>query len=89
MAGGHAGTAGWGGTAIDGNLDANPLCEETELRGMVQRPDVAHRAYGYRRIGAQNSRDDAHFSSHFETETRDAETPDSGASGGCLRTYPF
>jgi putative transposase len=29
-----------------------PLCEETELRGMVQRLAVAHRAYGYRRIGA-------------------------------------
>lgn len=29
-----------------------PLCAETELRGMVQRLAVAHRAYGYRRIGA-------------------------------------
>jgi putative transposase len=30
----------------------SPLCEETELRGTVQRLAVAHRAYGYRRIGA-------------------------------------
>jgi putative transposase len=29
-----------------------PLCEQTELRGLVQRLAVAHRAYGYRRIGA-------------------------------------
>src|ERR1700759_1445638 len=28
-----------------------PLCEETELRGLVQRLGVAHPAYGYRRIG--------------------------------------
>ena len=29
-----------------------PLAEETELRGTVQRLALAHRAYGYRRIGA-------------------------------------
>ena len=29
-----------------------PLGEETELRGVVQRLALAHRAYGYRRIGA-------------------------------------
>lgn len=30
---------------------AAPLREETELRGMIQRLAVAHRTYGYRRIG--------------------------------------
>lgn len=29
-----------------------PLVEETDLRGVVQRLALAHRAYGYRRIGA-------------------------------------
>ena len=29
-----------------------PLSEETELRGVVQQLALAHRAYGYRRIGA-------------------------------------
>jgi len=34
-----------------------PLREETELRGVIQRLAVAHRAYGYRRIGVLLRRD--------------------------------